>query len=289
MADQMKFPDTARKRRVIVTVSLMIIVSVVLAPPVVLGAKTYPVSVVNGNSMVPTLQNGDVVSFRGVDPNSPIPIGTIIIFVPSNFGLSGVDYLVRPSVVHRVVGVYRQPDGVLYYITKGDNNQQNDTTLVRASNVLGVPILVVPRAGLALSFLASPQGLIAVVGVTAFVYLERSNQKSEVETRRKKLLGKLAGRVLQGRMSEELFRRFELAISYGNDLDSEVLDESVVPLADWLRKGGLKRNYAVATRHCPKCSEEAMVFGGAEDKLVVCENCISKMANRVQGSFAGYE
>ncbi len=71
---------------------------------------------VDGHSMLPTLEGGDLVVLQSV-PISDVHVGDIIVYGSpcSTFG---------ESVVHRVVNITSAG-----LITKGDNNQQPDQTL----------------------------------------------------------------------------------------------------------------------------------------------------------------
>jgi signal peptidase I len=106
------------------------------ALPFLFGTSTYPVSVVQGSSMYPALQNGDLVLFQAA-PQRVIANGTIIVFVQTGTGQSVLDSLLKPVLIHRIVGVVVQGDGKVNYQTKGDNNIQADPGLVPADRILG--------------------------------------------------------------------------------------------------------------------------------------------------------
>jgi signal peptidase len=78
-----------------------------------------PLVVVEGNSMIPTLYNGDLVFITKPQPDK-ITIGDIIVYESPATGR---------LVIHRVVRVYRHVSmhGLeYYYVTKGDNNPVDD-------------------------------------------------------------------------------------------------------------------------------------------------------------------
>jgi len=87
---------------------------------VVLACEAYlaqiPVAVVQGNSMLPLLGEGDVVFILKAYPNE-IREGDIIVF-----WAPGKTHL----IIHRVIKVI-QGHGNTYYITKGDNNPFPDS------------------------------------------------------------------------------------------------------------------------------------------------------------------
>lgn len=114
-----------------------------------------PLYAIPSNSMAPTLNVGDLVVVRGVEPKA-IGVGDIIVFnVPEAYaGLS-------PSpVIHRVVAVEWSGD-TPYFRTKGDNSRDVDPWLVPAENVLGVYVARVPFVGYVVLALKTPLVLAA--------------------------------------------------------------------------------------------------------------------------------
>lgn len=79
---------------------------------------------VDGTSMLPTLEGGDLVVIQNV-PLSSVQVGNIVVY-------NGLCSTMGISVVHRVVD--KTPNGDL--ITEGDNNPYND----QASNIATGPI-----------------------------------------------------------------------------------------------------------------------------------------------------
>ena len=120
----MKFTKKKLELLLLVVVGLIIILL-----PVYARTGSYPLVIVDGNSMYPTLQNGDVVYYHAATNNANIPNGTIIVFVQGETGISILDGMVRPVVIHRIVGQITQSDGQVCYTTKGDNNNVNDPFL----------------------------------------------------------------------------------------------------------------------------------------------------------------
>jgi len=69
------------------------------------------IAVVEGHSMEPSLNTGDIVFIIPVKDPREISVGDVIVFK-------------RPSgelIIHRVIDI-KQIDGRYYYVTKGDNN-----------------------------------------------------------------------------------------------------------------------------------------------------------------------
>jgi signal peptidase I len=199
---------------------LAFLVGVLVILPIYAGTGTYPLAVVEGNSMYPTLQNGDLVIYKATNTMS-IPNGTIVVYVQDQSGIPLLNTLVQPSIIHRVVGEVVQSDGVVYYRTQGDNNQFPDPSLVRYDHILGVPMQVIPKAGIAILFVRSPQGLVATVGLITLGYLGVFAAKAEEDRRKDKFLGALARLVQDSEISEDLFRRLERVVKYGEFKDKD--------------------------------------------------------------------
>jgi signal peptidase len=112
-----------------------------------------PVMVVPSTSMVPTLNVGDIVIVKGVDPNT-ITVGTIIIFRSPNGSI---------DIIHRVIGITKQGDK-LYFETKGDHNPAADPWRpgVPAENVKGVLVGKIPYVGYVTLALSGPVGYVVI-------------------------------------------------------------------------------------------------------------------------------
>jgi signal peptidase len=271
---KMKF--TKKKVEVLI---LIIVVSAVILPPICARTESYPLTIVNGNSMYPNLQNGDLVYYSATD-TARIPNGTIIVFVQGDTSDPLLDGLIRPVLIHRIVGEEIQSDGTVCYQTKGDNNQANDPFLTKSNQVLGVATLTIPKVGLLVLFLQSPQGLIATVGIISLAYLSVIDMRRREEKKKDKLLGALAKKVLSGDLSDEQFEKLELAVKYSDDIESsDFEDPSVLALVDWLKNGGLDQNWKIKTVICTKCSGIAIELEGEKNNsLIICRQCHNEKA-----------
>ena len=145
---------------------LAALVVVALAVAAAAYAEAYlglSVVVVDGRSMLPTLQTGDLVLV--IRHYSSIKVGDVIVYRYTGFFYGY--YLKDALIIHRVVYIYRN-NGVTCYVTKGDNNpvydpgypnvcgsiEFNGTVVsgVPASDVVGVVLggsepLVIPYLG----------------------------------------------------------------------------------------------------------------------------------------------
>ena len=124
-----------------------------------------PIMVVPSTSMVPTLNVGDIVIVKGVDPKT-ITVGTIIIFQSPSGSI---------DIIHRVIGI-SDVGGTLYFQTKGDNNPGPDpwSPGVPEQNVKGVLVGKIPYVGYVTLALSGPPGIaliaLLVILMVAFEY-----------------------------------------------------------------------------------------------------------------------
>ena len=123
---------------------------VVYAAPITVGADHS--FVVLTASMTPAIAPGDVVIVNERDP-STIAEGDVITF------LRGTS---ETPVTHRVTAVTTS-DGTLAFETKGDANDNVDSGLVPATNVIGTVMLTIPYIGYVIQFGNSTYGFIALV------------------------------------------------------------------------------------------------------------------------------
>ncbi|MHA1721436.1 MAG: signal peptidase I [Promethearchaeota archaeon] len=111
-----------------------------------------PLVVVTSESMVPTINVGDILVIEGKDP-ADIKNGTIILY--DSRGLWPNRYVEEP-IVHRVVNKYlNDTDNKWYFITKGDNNDDTDppdgpfgTEIpIPEERVIGIVTMIIPKIG----------------------------------------------------------------------------------------------------------------------------------------------
>jgi signal peptidase I len=252
----------------------LFLVSVFLLFPVAMGTKTYPFAIVEGNSMYPNLQNGDLVIFQKASPLS-VTNGSIIVFVQGQTGISMIDSLIRPVVIHRVVDILIQYDGVINYRTKGDNNREFDPELTQASQLLGTPVQTIPKVGLLFLFVRSSQGMVAIVGFITLLYLGNYESKIGDDNKKNELIGAIANMSLNKVISEDLFKKFEIAVKYSDELKLDEINEAYVKnLVEWIRNGGLDEKWKIEKIECPTCHSSALRIDAGEDRsLTICEKC----------------
>ena len=153
-------------RTILAVVLVVAVVAALIYVKVYLGLS---VVVVDGRSMLPTLQTGDLVFV--LRHHGAIRVGDVVVYRYTGFFYGY--YLKGALIIHRVVYIYSH-NGVECYVTKGDNNpvvdpgypqlcgsaEFNGTVVsgVPASDIVGVvaggsePIAIPYLGGLSLAF-----------------------------------------------------------------------------------------------------------------------------------------
>jgi len=138
-----------------VVVALVVLLAVALVGVRLVGYQVF--SVLSG-SMEPVYSPGDLIYVKQVDPFT-LQEGDIITF------------MVDESTVatHRMVGIV--PDEtdpeVIRFRTKGDANNVEDGTLVHYKNVLGTPVLCIPKLGYVAHYIQNPPGIYVAISAAA--------------------------------------------------------------------------------------------------------------------------
>lgn len=262
------------RKKLIAIVNVAFVLSFLFALPLISGTKTYPITIINSNSMYPYLQNGDLVFYTSIDTVN-IPNGTLIVFTQDQTSDNLLNSVIPPVVIHRVVGKVIQPDGTAYYRTKGDNNQIEDITLVKPENILGSKALIIPKLGFFLLFLRSAQGLVTVVAVILGIYLLSNDVKIAKAKKRDAFIAALAVKNLNGELSDSHFKKFEVAIKHFNHMDTnELTDFHSFAIAEWIKNGGLEYDWKIKVVKCNNCSNNALFLeNGKNLSLLFCLNC----------------
>jgi signal peptidase I len=243
-----------------------------LALPFFAGTSTYPMAVVDGNSMYPTLHDGDLVFFTS--PSGPIQNGTVIVLVQQRSGVPAFDSVLQQVLIHRVVSVGQEPSGESYYQTKGDNNQAPDPFVTDASNVLGVPALVIPFAGFPFIFVKSPYGMVTITAMISLWFFAGIDSRLEEGEEKKKLVAVFARHTLNGDITAAQFERLKLAVEYYDEMAIDLLkDPTILSTVDWLKGRGLEKDWKEEPQRCPQCGSPAFSIIAGDKALLVCPNC----------------
>ncbi|RLG92057.1 MAG: signal peptidase I [Candidatus Hecatellales archaeon] len=125
-----------------------------------------PITVVNGQSMLPTLHHGDIVILKSVSVDELIRDfkegKKDIIVYRSNSG--------RP-IIHRIHSLkYDKNGNFLGFIVQGDNNPLPDPEIVTPQKIIGKVVgILVPRLGVIYIFISSPIGYTLILTVIIFL------------------------------------------------------------------------------------------------------------------------
>jgi signal peptidase I len=142
--------------------TLMVSMWLVAGPTAIGGPASYVI--VDGRSMEPTYEHGDLVIARERHGYS---IGDVIVYD------APVD--ARFNVIHRVVGV---TDGG--YVTQGDNMERPDGWIAPVSSIYGSSWLHVPAGGRLITFIRQPAAILGLAaGLAAFEVLKRRERAQD--------------------------------------------------------------------------------------------------------------
>lgn len=126
----------------------------------------HPITVVNGHSMLPTLNHGDIVILKGVSIEELI----------EDFKEGKKDIIVYKAksgryIIHRIYDLKYDKDGkFLGFIVKGDNNPVPDPELVTSEKVVGKVIgRLFPYLGIVIIFAGSLVGHVIILAIIIFL------------------------------------------------------------------------------------------------------------------------
>ena len=137
-----------------VLVVLVVLLAVALVGVRLVGLEPY---VILSGSMEPVYPVGSLVYVQRVDADR-IAVGDPIAFVMNE------DLVVA---IHRVIGV---DAAAQHFETKGDANDAPDAAPVHFNNLIGKPVLCIPKLGYVSEYLTNPPGMY-IGGAAALVLL----------------------------------------------------------------------------------------------------------------------
>src|SRR2546428_13964768 len=95
-----------------------------------------------------------------------------------------------------------------------------------------------------------------------------------VDKKKQKFIGLLAQKVLSGEISQELFKRLELAVNYSDELKiHELGDPAALAVVDWFKRRGVERALALTETACPGGLKETYAFENKHLILGICPHC----------------
>lgn len=142
----------------ILVINLTLIVKSFVSPdkvPDFMGHKPF---IVLSGSMEPVFAAGDLVLVKEV-PHDSLKEGDIIAFREGN-----------AVVTHRILTI-TETDGARGYVTKGDNNNVEDSIAVTDEMIEGVYLLKIDGLGNAGMFMQTPLGMIVFIALPLILFI----------------------------------------------------------------------------------------------------------------------
>jgi len=140
--------------------------------------------------------------------------------------------------------------------------------------VLGVPVFVVPYAGMPLLFLKTPFGMVAVTALISLYFFSDFDAKFADEDEKRRLVAVFARHTLNGEMTVQEFERLKLAVEYFDDIQTDALtDPLAISLVDWLKGGSLPAKWREEKSACPTCGSKAFEVINGDRSFLVCCKC----------------
>lgn len=165
-------------------INTLIVTLTVLAVLSFVGVKFLGIQMftVLSGSMEPEYPTGSLIYVKEVETDE-IQVGDVITFMLSE----------TTTATHRVIEVIDDSDGTVSFRTKGDANEIEDAKPVYEENVIGTPILTIPKLGVLMNKVQSPPGRYVAIGIAVvlifFVFItdsltddkKKKKQKTEIE------------------------------------------------------------------------------------------------------------
>ena len=107
-------------------------------------------------SMVPTINVYDAIVIKRTEAKE-LKEDDIITFLSSDSRYSGL------TITHRITGIEKSQNGEYLFRTKGDNNNSEDSALVKESDIYGKVILKIPKIGYLQQILTNSFGWILLI------------------------------------------------------------------------------------------------------------------------------
>jgi len=139
-------------------------------------AGNIQIKVVESGSMAPAIKTGSVVLIK---PFSSYKIGDVITFEGNFKDARGK----KVPTTHRIVDM-KVERGNPVYVTKGDVNEERDTTEISHQKVIGKVLVSVPYLGYAVEAAKRPYGFLAIIVIPALIIVYDEGAKIWKEIRR---------------------------------------------------------------------------------------------------------
>lgn len=128
------------------------------------NSPLFSAYVIVSKSMVPTINVNDAIIVTRTNYDK-LDIGDVITFSSEDKNYRGL------TITHRIVGKQLLENGETVYRTKGDNNSQEDRSIVKKENIYGKVIIKIPKLGYIQSFLSQPIGFFTCIIIPVIIVL----------------------------------------------------------------------------------------------------------------------
>lgn len=146
----------------------------------------YQIKIVKSGSMEPDIKTGSVVVIK---PSDNYAVGDVVTF--------SKDTKKDIPTTHRIISS-RAVEGVILFGTKGDANEDNDTSEIRQSDIHGKVLFDVPFFGYIIDLARKPLGFAILIILPAFIVIYDEGVKIFREVKKMRAL-----RQAQGKREEE--------------------------------------------------------------------------------------
>jgi signal peptidase len=173
-------------KKILTVVSNIALVIILLIGVLVLVSmlpfkNNFQVLSVMSGSMAPKIKMGSLIVIK---PAKEYKVNDIITFKFANSKNSKGE---QENVTHRIIAI-DEKNGVKFYTTKGDANNNPDTGRVAESDVVGKYIFRLPYLGYLIGYIKTLPGLILIIVIpaTIIIYEESKNIKKAILEMREK-------------------------------------------------------------------------------------------------------
>ena len=128
------------------------------------NSPLFSAYVIVSKSMVPTINVNDAIIVTRTNYDK-LNIGDVITFSSEDRVYNGL------TVTHRIVGKQLLENGEIVYRTKGDNNSQEDRSVVKKENIYGKVVITIPKLGYIQNFLSKPIGFFTCIFIPILIVL----------------------------------------------------------------------------------------------------------------------
>lgn len=146
------------------TITTLLVILVIILALLLVGVRLigFQVFTVLSGSMEPNYHVGSLIYVKEVDPFT-LKSGDVITFMLDEDTVA----------THRIVEVVpdEEDSSVIRFRTKGDANDAEDGSLVHYKNVVGSPVLTIPKLGYVASYIQQPPGMYVAIAAGAILLL----------------------------------------------------------------------------------------------------------------------